>query len=108
MKTIAVIAPFGVQLTSADFILRLKKNNKELSLPTLYELARNDFNVDKISLRGFWREEVPSAAGYYLSSLLRQNGYDTVLTGKYDDNSLQEIASKDPFAVCIFLHTYYE
>ena len=102
MKTIAIIAPLGVQKSiRANFILRLKKNNQELSLTTLYELARNDFEVERISQLADWRDQIPAAAGYYLSSLLRQNGYNTILTEKYDDKSLQKIASKDPFAVCI-------
>jgi anaerobic magnesium-protoporphyrin IX monomethyl ester cyclase len=100
-RTIAIIAPLiDTRQYNMDYALRLNKNNRELTLAAFYELAGENFNVEKVS-RGFdYGEDIP-AAGFYLEGLLHQHGYDTVLTNKYDAETIKTIAEKAPFAVCI-------
>ncbi|MEI6899414.1 MAG: radical SAM protein [Bacteroidota bacterium] len=100
-RTIAIIAPMiDRHQVHADFILRLKANNRELTLAALHELASNGFNTGKVS-RGFDYEQIIPSAGYYLEGLLRQQGYETVLTNQYDAESLKTMAEKDPFAILV-------
>lgn len=100
-KTIGIVAPIiGGAHYHVDFTLRLARNQRELTLKTLYELAQNGYRVEKIG-RGFQYEEMGTAAGYYLSTILRQQGYQTMLTTRYDDEALQQLADADPFVVCL-------
>jgi anaerobic magnesium-protoporphyrin IX monomethyl ester cyclase len=98
-RTIAIIAPLiDTRQFNVDFNLRLSRNNRELTLAAFYELANEHFKTEHVS-RGFeYGEDIP-AAGFYLEGLLHQNGYDTILTNKYD--SIKTIAEQDPFAVCV-------
>ncbi|MCX6235547.1 MAG: radical SAM protein [Bacteroidetes bacterium] len=80
--------------------LKLRDSNQELTLSTLRELAQNNFNTDKIQPVRINQDNIP-AAGFYLSGLLRENGYDTILSNKWDDADLQKIASENPLAVCL-------
>ncbi len=99
-KTVGIVAPIvGGTDYQVDFTLHLTRNHRELTLKTLYELAQNGFQVEKVS-RGYRYEKVGTAAGYYLSSILHQQGYQTVLTTTHDDEALQQLAAADPFAVC--------
>ena len=99
--TIGIIAPLiDREQFNADFNLRLGINKKELTLAALYELASEGFRVDRIS-RGIDHEEDMPAAGYYIEGLLRQQGFDTVLTNRFDTASLEVVAKHDPFAVCV-------
>jgi len=100
-RTIGIIAPLiDRHQVHADFILRLRSNKRELTLQALYELAGNGFAVEGIS-RGFDYEDIIPAAGYYLQGLLHQQGYDTVLTSKYDKETLRTVAESNPFAVLV-------
>jgi radical SAM superfamily enzyme YgiQ (UPF0313 family) len=83
-----------------EFMLKLKKSNRELTLATLRELVQNGYRTDSITPVPSKRDMIP-AAGFYLTSLLRQNGYQTSLSYKCDDVSLQKIASENPLAVCL-------
>lgn len=100
-KTVAIIAPFiDTQQYHMDLTLRLKKNDRELTLAALYELASDGFKTENM-VRGLdYSTDIP-AAGYYLEGLLHQLDYDTVLTNRYDTGTIRSIASGDPFAVCI-------
>ncbi len=100
-RTIAIIAPLiDRHQVHPDFILRLKNSNRELTLAALHELAEKRFDPYQVS-RGFDYEEIVPAAGYYLQGLLHQQGYDTILTSKYDKETLRTVAGKDPFAVLV-------
>jgi anaerobic magnesium-protoporphyrin IX monomethyl ester cyclase len=100
-KTIAIIAPFiDTSQYNMDFNLRLARNNRELTLATFYELGNADYKVEDISRGVDYGEDIP-AAGFYLEGLLHQHGYSTILTNKYDPESLGLLADKDLFAVCI-------
>jgi radical SAM superfamily enzyme YgiQ (UPF0313 family) len=100
-RTIAIIAPFlDTNQYNMDFNLRLVRNNRELTLAAFYELGSFGYRAEEISRGVDYGEDIP-AAGFYLEGLLRQHGYDTILTNKYDSKSLQAIAERDPFAVCI-------
>ncbi len=100
-KTIGIVAPTsGGTQVHINFILRLERHHRELTLKTLYELAQHGWQADKIS-RGFRDEEMGTAAGYYLSTILRQQGYQTVLITTYDDEALQQLAETDPFSICL-------
>jgi p-methyltransferase len=100
-KTIAIIAPLiDTRQYNMDYTLRLRRNNRELTLAAFYELAGENFNTGQVS-RGFdYGEDIP-AAGFYLEGLLHQHGYDTILTNQYDAVTIKSIAEKDPFAVCV-------
>jgi p-methyltransferase len=100
-KTVGIIAPLiDRHQVHPDFMLRLRVNNRELTLAALYELASKGFNTEQVS-RGYNYEEIVPSAGYYLEGLLHQQGYDTILTNKYDEETLKTIAYKDPFAILV-------
>jgi hypothetical protein len=100
-RTIAIIAPFiDNSQFNMDFTLRLRSNNRELTLSALYELAKADFKVENVSRGTDYGQDVP-AAGFYLEGLLHQSGYDTILTNKFDKKTIDLLAEKDPFCVCI-------
>ena len=101
-RTIAIIAPmFDEKQYHMDFNLRLKKDNRELTLGVLYELAKNEYQPQMGAKQENLRAETIPAAGYYLTGLLRANGYDTILGTKCDNEFLSRISSADPFAICI-------
>jgi radical SAM superfamily enzyme YgiQ (UPF0313 family) len=100
-RTIGIIAPFIDRLkVYSDFNLRLRLNNRELTLAALYEFASKGYAAEQVS-RGIDHEEQIPAAGYYLEGLLNQQGYDTILTNKYDIKTLKTIAERDPFAILV-------
>ncbi len=100
-KTIGIVAPFiGDVNFRSDYKLRLARSDRELTLKTLYELAQHGYRVEKTG-SGHRYEDIGTAAGYYLSSVLRQEGYNTVLTTTHDDGALQRLAAAGPFAVCL-------
>jgi radical SAM superfamily enzyme YgiQ (UPF0313 family) len=100
-RTIAIIAPFiDTSQYNMDFNLRLANNNRELTLATFYELASSGFDPEQVSRGIDYGEDIPSA-GFYLQGLLHQHGYETILTNKYDKASLESLAGKDIFAVCV-------
>jgi anaerobic magnesium-protoporphyrin IX monomethyl ester cyclase len=100
-RTIAIIAPFiDTSQYNMDFNLRLAKNNRELTLATFYELANSGFNTEEVSRGIDYGDDIPSA-GFYLQGLLHHHGYETILTNKYDKTTLESLAEKDLFAVCV-------
>ncbi len=100
-KTIAIIAPFiDSSQFNLDFCLRLKQNDRELTLAAFYEWADAGFRADRISRGVDYGDDIP-AAGFYLQGLLHLHGYDTILTNKYSDEALEQLARKDLFAVCV-------
>ena len=100
--TVAIIAPMTdlEEQYHMNLVLKLRKSKRELTLSTLQELAKNGFRTDLIK-PGHTREESIPAAGFYLSGLLRAQGYETILTDKCTDDALALIAQKDPIAVCL-------
>ena len=101
-KNIGIIAPmFEESRAQRNYLLRLKKDNRELTLKALHELCSNSYNVDKV-LSGLAQEEtlIPGS-GYYLTGLLRAKGYNTTLAYLVDEKSLRPIVEADPMAVCI-------
>jgi len=100
-KTIGIIAPLiDRQQLHANFNLKLSLNNRELTLAALYEFAVKGYKAGDVS-RGINHEENIPAAGYYLEGLLHQQGYESILTNKYDADTLEKIARQDPFAVLV-------
>jgi p-methyltransferase len=101
-RTIAIIAPmFDEKQYHLDFNLRLRKDNRELTLGALYELAKNAYQPQLIAKHENPRTETIPSAGYYLTGLLRANGYDTILGSTCDNEFLSRLSSADPFAICI-------
>ena len=100
--SVAIIAPMTdlEEQYHLDLVLKHKFSGRELTLATLQELVQTGFNTNTLQ-PGHHREESIPAAGFYLSGLLRANGYDTHLSDKYDDNTLDQIAQNDPIAVCL-------
>lgn len=102
MKTIAIYAPIiHLAKRSNDFVLRLREPEEELTFEFLHHLANNSYNTDTISQKTKTETVSITAAGYYLTSLLRLNHYDPILTAKIDDDSLNAIAKKNPVVFCI-------
>ena len=101
-KLIAIIAPMLTDKQyEADFRILLKNNNQELNLKFFYEYIKNNYVIRDLKNRYSYKEDVIPAAGFFLSSKLRRSGYDTILTQFFDDSTLQDIARKNPLAVCI-------
>ncbi len=100
-RTIAIIAPFiDSSQFNLDYCLRLKQNDRELTLAAFYEWAGEGFRADRVSRGVDYGDDVP-AAGFYLQGLLHLHGYDTILTNKFSDEALQQLTEKEIFAVCI-------
>ena len=101
-KTIAIVAPmFDEKQYHMDFSLKLKQDNRELDLGVLYELAKNEYQPQLLGRQENSHAETIPSAGYYLTGLLRANGYDTILGSKCDNEFLSRLSSADPFAICI-------
>jgi len=64
-------------------------------------LAKNEYQPQMVAKQENSRAETIPAAGYYLTGLLRANGYHTILGTKCDNEFLSRISSADPFAICI-------
>jgi len=91
-KTIAIIAPFiDSRQFNMDFTLRLASNHRDLSLATFFEWASEGFNAGLISRGMDYGDDIPSA-GFYLQGVLHQHGYQTVLTNKFDRETLEKLA----------------
>ncbi|HOW25015.1 MAG TPA: radical SAM protein [Bacteroidales bacterium] len=100
-KTVAVIAPMvDVTQYHLDLTLKLKGSNRELTLSTLYELMQSGFRYDRLPAIPSKRDMMP-AAGFYLTGLLREQGYETVTTYQCSDTELKRLADADPFAICL-------
>ena len=100
-RTIGIIAPLIDEgQFNMDFTLRIRRNNRDLTLAALFELAGAAFNAENVSRGINYGENIP-AAGYYLEGLLHLNGYDTILTNKFDADAIKTIAEKNPFCVCV-------
>lgn len=100
-RTVVVIAPMvDTKQYDMDLALKLRRTRRELTLATLRELAQNGYRTENIGPVPSKRDMVP-AAGFYLTGMLRRNGYRTVLSHKYHDEALQRIAAAGPFAVCL-------
>jgi len=100
-KTVAVIAPMvDVTQYHLDLTLRLKGSNRELTLATLYELMQGGFRYDLLPAIPSKRDMMP-AAGFYLTGLLREQGYQTVTTYQCSDTELRRLAEASPFAICL-------
>jgi len=100
-RTIAIIAPFiDTRQFNMDFTLRLARDNRELTLATFYNWAGNGFSGVDLPRGIDYGEDIP-AAGFYLQGILHAHGYETILTNKYDDLTLEALARKEIFAVCI-------
>lgn len=101
---IGIIAPIlddKKASANLDFALKLKNDDRELTLNCLFELAKNHFDTMSVSQLYSYSHETIPAAGYYLSSLLRSAGYDTTLVPNTDDDSLRALAASTSLAVCI-------
>jgi radical SAM superfamily enzyme YgiQ (UPF0313 family) len=100
-KTVAVIVPMvDVTQYHLDLTLKLKGSNRELTLATLYELMQGGFRYDLLPAIPSKRDMMP-AAGFYLTGLLRELGYQTVTTHQCSDTELRRLAAEDPFAICL-------
>jgi radical SAM superfamily enzyme YgiQ (UPF0313 family) len=98
--TIGIVAPIHTSRVEQDFILRFK-SGKELTIRNIGELIRNGYDESKLPVSDAFRTDDASAAGYFLSSYLRRQNYDTVLAATLDGASLSRIAGASPFAVCL-------
>ena len=100
-RTVAVIAPMvDEKQYHLDFRLLLSGSGRELTLSTLLDLAKDNFSTRNIHPIPSKRNMMP-AAGFYLAGLLREQGYNTLLTYECNKESLELIASEDPIAVCL-------
>ncbi len=101
-RTIGIIAPiFSEELANLDFILRLKQDKRELTLQNLSEIIRKKYDYNNLRQIADYSEATIPAAGYYLTGLLRANGYNTVMANIINKKTIKELAKQDPFAICI-------
>lgn len=101
-RTIGIIAPiFSEELANLDFILRLKQDKRELTLQNLSEIIRKKYDYNNLRQIVDYSEATIPAAGYYLTGLLRANGYNTVMANIINKKTIKELAKQDPFAICI-------
>jgi len=98
---IAVIAPM-IQLDSyhLDLTVRLKENDREVTLDSLYQLALRDFKTETVPWELKHEDDIP-AAGYYLTALLRKEGYPVYLSNNARIESLRQMEAFGPDIVCI-------
>jgi p-methyltransferase len=100
-RTVGIIAPLiDRHQVHMDFDLRIRRNNRELTLAALYDLVNSGFNCEAVP-RGTAHDQDIPAAGYYLEGLLHRHGYDTILTNHFDERTLEDLAMEDPIAVCV-------
>jgi radical SAM superfamily enzyme YgiQ (UPF0313 family) len=100
-SSIGIIAPFYDSYQYQDeFHLRFRVNGRQFTLAAFHDLAQKGYSMDKLA-RGFDYEDDLPSAGYYLEGLMRQEGYDTFLTSKYDSDSLKKMAELDPMAILV-------
>lgn len=69
-------------------------------MASFHELAKKGYATNQLS-RGFNYEDDLPSAGFYLEGIMRQEGYDTFLSGKYDNETLQKIAEQNPIAILV-------
>ncbi len=99
-RTIAIIAPLiDNSQFNLDFTVRLKDNDMDLSLALFYNIASGNYDPT-VKDNTSQDNDIPSA-GYYLQGILHANGYNTILTNKYDLETLKKLSEKDLFAVCV-------
>jgi p-methyltransferase len=101
-KTIGIIAPIlSNEIANIDFILRLSQDERELTIQNLSEMIKKNYDYNKLRKIVNYSNSTVPAAGYYLTSLLRENGYNTIMANIISKKTINEIAKKDPFAICI-------
>jgi len=99
---IAVVAPMiDVQEHNMNYRLRLKATDRELTLKYLYELFRAGLDPTAVPRDFSYEEGIIPAAGYYLEGALRAEGYETTLTNRTDQASLEVLAAWSPRVVCL-------
>ncbi|MCF8229931.1 MAG: radical SAM protein [Bacteroidales bacterium] len=99
-KQIVIVAPMtDLEQYQMDFTLHLNTGS-EMTLSNLKTLFQNDFNTGFLPKTTNKEKNIP-AAGYYLSGILRKEGYHTLLTSDFDENSLAGLNAQNPLAVCI-------
>ncbi len=101
-KTIGIIAPiFSDEIANLDFILRLEQDKRELTIQNLSEIIKKNYDYSKLRKIVNYSDSTVPAAGYYLTGLLRENGYNTTMANIINKKTINEIAKQDPFAICI-------
>lgn len=101
-RTIGIIAPiFPEELANIDFTLKLEQDKRELTIQNLSEIIIKKYDYNKLRKIVKYSESTIPAAGYYLTGLLRANGYNTVMANIINKKTIKAIARQDPFAICI-------
>lgn len=102
LRTIGILAPFLASETQeSDFVIRIKHNKREFTLSCIRELMSNNYSFEKIKKKEDYFDTFIPAAGYYLSSVLRKNRYNTMVSQKIDDTTLTYFSANNPYAICI-------
>lgn len=99
--TIAVIAPLiDENQFNIDYTVKVKDTGYDLSLSLLYDMASGQDNRTVGKLAARHEDDIP-AAGFYLESILRMNGFEPILTNKFDTDTLKKLAEKNVIAICL-------
>ncbi|MDQ1255643.1 MAG: hypothetical protein QG656_235, partial [Candidatus Hydrogenedentes bacterium] len=102
--TIGILAPRMTEeesrSISLDFVLRLKKTHRQLTLNCLHDLLRDPEAAAVPPGYSYEEHSIPAAA-FYLTGLLRAHGYDTVMDYRWDTAALERMAKASPRAVCV-------
>lgn len=99
---IGVLAPVaGDSQYNQGFKLRMKSSGHELTLRNLSTLFNTAFDPLALGERSVYDNTALPASAYYLSGLLRANEYETWVSNGTDPDALEEMAKRNPLAVCV-------
>jgi anaerobic magnesium-protoporphyrin IX monomethyl ester cyclase len=102
-ETIGIIAPAidtHYADLDADFRLRLRKTNQELSLYRLYQLLKNVDDVGHCTAIETPKED-PPPGGLYLSAFLRSAGYNTIVSTSTEKTTFDKMRNENIKSICI-------
>ncbi|MBN2545482.1 MAG: radical SAM protein [Spirochaetes bacterium] len=101
-KTIIIFAPITIDKNNdLDLILKLKSDERELTLQNLYEIIKFKYNLNELrKIKNYSTVTMP-ASGYYLTSKLKEKGYNAILINNLSEYTIEKIIKINPFAICI-------
>ncbi len=97
---IGVVAPLYLSKSESAYTVAFR-DGKDFSIRNIHELIKNRYDVSSLPAADTFYQGDASAAGYYLTGILRASGYDTYLVAVPDDSSLQKLAAQSPDCICL-------
>jgi radical SAM superfamily enzyme YgiQ (UPF0313 family) len=98
---VVVLAPMVEEKQfNVDLTIRLKNNDRELTLETINQLLLHDLDEDAMTWDLQLDNDIPSA-GYYLTSMLKSKGHEVLLSSLYDERTMGRMAAFSPQLICL-------